>query len=368
MQSAMIREIRRIYPVSHITLIVQPRSLNLAECCPYVDELIPNFSLLGVANTFQDDFQRCISLSSHLLKRRFDVCYSVPSYQGALLLMYMCGARVRVTAFHDDPLIQMDVSANQFYSILATHLLPRFNYGTHGVDEYLSIVDNMLHVPSLNRHMEVWYTPADYSIALSKLQDIDKPIYALNMGGALARKHYPPEKYARLLELILQEEPTATFVILGGGQDDLDSAAIIRNVVPMIYDNNVIDLTNKITYRQSAAVLNLCDIHIGNDTGTVHVAAAAGCPVLTLMCFATDLPISDRDNPQRWYPYNVPSVVVQPKRALPECKNISLHDFRGCAANFPHCITQIEPATLFKGFKLLKERIAKKINAPLYIS
>ena len=62
------------------------------------------------------------------------------------------------------------------------------------------------------------------------------------MGGAGGlRKCYPPEKYAKLLEMILRKEPTSTFVILGGGQADVDSATTIKKVAPKIYENNIID-------------------------------------------------------------------------------------------------------------------------------
>ena len=54
--SAAIREIRRIYPAAHITLVVHPRAFELAECCPYVDELILNPQKVPNYNPF--DFYR----------------------------------------------------------------------------------------------------------------------------------------------------------------------------------------------------------------------------------------------------------------------------------------------------------------------
>ena len=189
-------------------------------------------------------------------------------------------------------------------------------------------------------------------------------------------KRYPPEKYARLLEMILDEEPSAMFVILGGGQWDLQSAEIIKDVAPKIYEENVIDLTNKLTYRQSAAVLSLCDMYIGNDTGTMHLAAAVKCPTLTPYYFAEDLPkISPDDDIIRFFfSRDVPNVFVRPEHALPECMEAHVKGQAkyvssnyGCTANVPHCITQIAPETLFKGFHLLKERIAQGNCEPLYI-
>lgn len=366
-QSAAIREIRRLYPEAHITLIVYTHAINLAETCPYVDELLVNNR--PFVPTLFNDFQWNISFARQLLKRRFDICFSLALYTGTPFLMYMSGARIRITRSIESEKDEQGFGFSEVplrYSInLATHFSSRFAYGNHMVDTNLSLVESLLHLPVLNRKPEIWYTPFDVYVAKSFLEDVSHPIYSLNMGGSAFKKHYPPEKYAQLLGMILREEPTATFIILGGGQFDLKSAEIIKNVAPQIYENHIIDLTNKINYRQTAVVLKFCDMHIGNDTGTVHVATTVNCPVLTINCFSADLPILSTNIPQIWYPYGVPSVIVQPKQSLLECRNSD--DIFGCAANFPHCITQINPETLFKEFHLLKERVAKKINEPLYI-
>ena len=107
---------------------------------------------------------------------------------------------------------------------------------------------------------------------------------------------------------------------------------------------------------------------IGNDTGTSHVAAGLGCPVLSPNCFSADFKMREIDAPVRWAPYGVASVIVMSEHALPECKG-EPHEGYGCKLKTrTHCIAQIEPETLFKGFHLLKERAAKKINEPLYLS
>ena len=373
LQSAAIREIRRLYPGAHITLVMRASILNLAEFCPYVDELLTtNRAYLP---TFLNDFWFNILFVENLLKRRFDICYAFTQSSETPFLMYMSGARIRVTQRRDNDSIYLSAYPMKEATKLATHRFPEFNYGQHTVDDNLSLVDNMVHIPCANRSIEVWYTPADYSVAASHLQAEDKIFYALCMGGSFPLKHYPPEKYARLLEMILDEEPKAMFVILGGGNRDLQSAEIIKNVAPKIYEENVIDLTNKLTYRQSAAALTLCKMYIGNDTGTMHMAAAVKCPVLSPNYFAADLPsIPNEDAIYVYSPHGVPAVVVRPEHALPECMNNRINGHitaaprnYGCTANAPHCITQIEPETLLKGFHLLKERIAQKINEPLYI-
>ena len=169
--------------------------------------------------------------------------------------------------------------------------------------------------------------------------------------------------------MILEEEPTGTFIILGGGDEDLKSAETFKSALNEKFHDRIIDLTNKLNYRQSGVVLNFCDMYIGNITGTMHMAAAVNCPVILLSPFPADLPQNPGDDPLAYYPYGVSSIWIHPPQALPECAEAD-YDIQayGCAVmNEPHCITQIEPETILRAFYLLKERIAKNLNTPLYI-
>ena len=368
--SGAIREVRRIYPDAHITLLVRPASFNLAETCPYVNEVIVDYQNL-YPMTLPEFYKINLQTASLLLERRFDICFTFAVHMPkTFLLMYMSGARIRLTAIEEESFEEFNKINNlgTLFMRLATNLFPCSDYGWNVADRFFAVLEHMLHLPITNRKLEIWYTPADISFAKALIKNISSPIYALAMGGSGQQKHYPPEKYARLLEMIIREESTAMFIILGGGQNDLKSAEIIKKVAPKIYEKHIIDLTNKISYRQSAAVLSFCDMYIGNDTGTMHVATTFNLPVLSVNCFPADIKILNTDTPSIFCPYNVPSVIVQPKKALPECKNSKVHHAYGCGRyDTPHCITQIEPKTIFKGFHLLKKRAAEKINEPMYI-
>jgi len=59
--------------------------------------------------------------------------------------------------------------------------------------------------------------------------------------------------------------------------------------------------------RQAAAVLKACRLYVGNDTGTMHLAAAVGAPCVGI--FAA------HDWPGRWYPYGAKHIIL--RRAVP---------------------------------------------------
>ena len=370
LQSGAIREFRRLYPDAYITLMVNGGSLPLAEHCPYVNEIVENKQDYDATN-FNALYYWNLSIAQKLLARRYHICYAFVHRPNTPLLAYMSGAYIRM-AHKADEVLETFVLAYEPSQLsetfgsnfllkstlenLMTELISMYRYGSHVVDTHFSFVDDILKAPVQNRELELWYTPLDLADAKNFLRTARKPIYAISVGGRESRKHFPPERYAELIKKILAEE-NVTFVILGGGKIDADSAQILRkNLSEEIFSKYVIDLTNKTTYRQSAAILTLCDMYIGNDTGIMHVAAAAKCPILTPNCFPADLPTRRADYVKFFSPYHVPSVTVQPAHALPECAVNKPYIQYGCRSHVPHCITQISADDLFHGYKRLVMR------------
>ncbi|MBR5914399.1 MAG: glycosyltransferase family 9 protein [Selenomonadaceae bacterium] len=383
LQSGAIREFRRLYPAAHITLMVNAGSLPLAEHCPHVDEIILNEQHYNPI-AFNELYEWNLSVAKKLLPRHYHICYAFVHRPNTALLTYMSGAKIRIAHLPEEVLttfvLGYDANKNRdafdsnamlksTLESFSTKLLSMYTYGGHVVDTHFSFVDHALRAPVANRELELWYNPLDMSNAKNLLEPARRPIYALGMGGREKRKHYPPELYAKLVEKILLEDPEATFVILGGGKADSESAQIFKqNLDEKIFNKHVINLTNKTNYRLSAAILSLCDMYIGNDTGIMHVAAAAKCPVLCPNCFPADLPINRADYVRFFSPYHVPSVTIQPSHAMDSCAVNQPYIQYGCRSHKPHCILHIEVEKVFEGYKILKERIAEKNITPIYIS
>lgn len=348
--TGLIREIRRIYPAAYITLLVKEKVIQLAELCPYVDEIIVNRGHFSYLN-FGVMLEEYIKLAEKFLPRRFDICYSLAYIAETKLLMYMIGARVRIASnVYNDNNDEKTLSNTKFFNFknsskFATHMVPRNKYRCHRVDMAFAFLEHFLHSPIENRSLEICYSAMEISNAKSYVESASRPIYALCMGGSHPRKHYHPELYAKALKLISKNEPSVTFIIFDAGKNDLKSAERFKNVAPDIYDN------------------------IGNDTGTMHIAAAVNCPVLEINSFPADINIMEGDNLAVYYPYNVPNVILRPQKALPECSADKPHSAYGCRIlNKPHCITQINPQLILKSLNFLKKRIADKNFKPLYVS
>ncbi len=344
--SAGIREIRRACPTAHITMVVSQNAGNLAEFCPHVDELIVEGFIFRGANISRHSVRPehlagmlrvLLAIAKKLLRRRYDIAFSgMYSAPTTPILAYMAGARQRIGH-------RFGSWSNFFTDIARCE-------GSHAADKMLSYVEHLIGERITDRHLEAWFSKEDLA-TVNGLIPPHKKLFALGLGGGLAKNHYPPESYAKFINIMLENDPDLKFILLGGPDDAKDGALVTSKVDGA----RVVDLTGKISFRQTAAAISLCDIYIGNDTGSTHLAAATQTPLITVHCFPIELLPSSNLN--RWYPYEVPSVVVCPSRALPECRDSK--NIRGCAQGRPHCITQITPQNLFDAYKVLLEQIER---------
>ena len=373
MMSPAIREIRRLYPKAHIALLVLESAKSLAEHCPYIDEIIGDAHRCHLKD-FLSIYQWNIELAKKLLTRRYDMIFPIIGFPSMLLLAYMGGVK-KILAFKSDAVenVVEPFGAKVYEPFVFEMAQPNTKFNeTHNFSNYMLMVDAVAQYPLLNREGEVWLSASDRTFALDLLRtDIsnDRKIYVICMGGTTARKHWPPQNYARLAQMILEQEyQKVRFVLTGGGQVDEQLATIFKQSLgEQFVADYILDMVNKCNYRQSGALLDIADMYIGNDTGTLHLASAAKTPVLTPNCFAANLDPHSSTVIKACYPYHVPSVTVQPKHTLPECDGSD--DLLGCRVyTRPHCITQITVEKMFEAYNILKERITANNIEPLFIS
>ena len=330
-----IREIRRVYPKAHISLIINAHALKIAEMCPYVDELIFRQHAGDMA-----PFSTDLMILPQLLERNFNIAFSTRNIASFPLLMYLSGAQARITRGGYSYNIKKGTLRGESLK-LATKVVPNFKYGLHEVDCNLSLLDDILLIPVANRELELWHNIADFQMAKSVVKNLSHPLYALMMGASSPRRRYPTEKFVMLVKMILSTEPTATFINFGGGKADEISAQILyQQLGEEVFNKHIINLVGKSNFRIDAEIMKFCDMYIGNNTGNMLLASAAKCPVLVAECFPNDLGAKYYDIPKFLGSYKVPTVSVQPKHALPECAVNNPHIAYGCrVTDKPHSIT-----------------------------
>lgn len=122
-----------------------------------------------------------------------------------------------------------------------------------------------------------WTAPEDRARAAALLP-ADRPVIALAPTANWAPKVWPAERFAALFRALAEDLPGAVPAVFGGpGAVERAMAAPLLAALP-----EAIDLVGTLALPEVAACLARAALFVGNDSGLMHLAAAAGAPTLGL--------------------------------------------------------------------------------------
>lgn len=359
LSSAFIREVRRLYPGAHITLFASLRNQELAQCCPYIDNLLINDITYESQEIWTGMSKIIPYVTENFLPLHFDLAFSgrLGIRSGTLLMMYMSGA-IRRVGFTQDRVAEDGRVSHLGWDVLMTVPVPVTGKAESDVDRDLFQLEYLLQLPITNRRLEVWTLAderraAEAAVAPLVRQGRVKRLYAIMPSTSEKFREWPLERFEELLRRLLQWEDDLGFLILGGPAD----RALAENIAAKL-PGRALALAGKLPFRVSAEAVGLCRKYIGDDTALMHIAAAKGVPVLTTFPYPASLGLTYLSCPIRFQPYGVPSVVVIPPKAAGEkCK---ARYGTGCNVREEHhCILGITVEKMLQGYSLLEKRIAE---------
>jgi len=111
----------------------------------------------------------------------------------------------------------------------------------------------------------------------------DAPWVAMHPGGGvnpgmrMVAKRWPAERFAAIADRVIAKRGCR--VMLLGGPDDRPLADAVLASISASSRAGVTDLCGKLSLAELAALVERCDLYLGNDSGVAHLAAAVGTPV-----------------------------------------------------------------------------------------
>lgn len=126
----------------------------------------------------------------------------------------------------------------------------------------------------------VWLTTEDHTRAAG-LIDPQRPILAVAPTANWPAKVWPAEKFAELARRLTAEDGPlagAQVFITGGPGEESQAQPVLNAVSPA----NRIAAVGRLDLPTTAAVFTRCALFVGNDSGLMHLAAAAGAPTVGL--------------------------------------------------------------------------------------
>jgi ADP-heptose:LPS heptosyltransferase len=123
-----------------------------------------------------------------------------------------------------------------------------------------------------------WTSPEDRARAAALLPT-GQPVIGLGPTANWPPKVWSAERFAALFHALEREPLQGAFAVVfaGPGEAERAMAELLLTALP-----GAIDLVGRLSLPEVAACLARCALFVGNDSGLMHLAAAAGAPTLGL--------------------------------------------------------------------------------------
>lgn len=324
MSIAAFRELRRLFPNAHITVVSKPRTSDIFRDADFVDEVLV-YERRGWSSVWQQ--------VREWKQRRFDLALLFQNAFEAAALSFFARVPQR---------IGYDTERRGF---LLTHsvAVPSWKNDRHEIFYYLNLVAELKRgllgtlrpeVSEVQFQIEVSAERKEDARKFLARADTDKPLVLLCPGSVNSRaKRWPPESYAALADQLAESGTTVALIGSPGELDVSEQVVSIAKRPPVL-------LTGKTSVAEVTALISVADVLVTNDTGPAHIGAAVGTP--TLVIFGPTNPLTTR-------PYGPAGEII---RHQPDCAPCMLRD---CPIDH-RCMTAIIPDEVFQRTRQLLRR------------
>lgn len=258
----VLAALRDRWPGARFSWVVNRGLRSLLDGNPHLDEVIP-FDRGRMRPTPSGLAALTVFLAG-LRSRRFDLTIDLQGLLRSGVMAAATGARVRVGL----------AGAREGAGRFCTHRVEDRPGVEHAVDRLLLAAEAFGADVSAPR-FDVPIAPEDRRWARSILAHLPRPLLVINPGARWMTKRWPVAHFAEVARRASVELGAGLAVV--GGPEDRPLAVAFRAALGPI---PAIDLAGATTLPRLAAVAAEADLVLSNDTGPLHLAAAAGATVL----------------------------------------------------------------------------------------
>lgn len=298
----IIEKLNTFFPNSKIDFLLRAGNQGLLENHPFISKIL-------IWNKQQNKHWNLIKILKSVRNERYDYVINLQRFISTGIITAFSKGK-KTIGFDKNPL-----------SILFTKSLKhKIDEEIHETRRNLSLIseltDNTVVKPKL-------YPSENDFKSIEKHQS--QPYICIAPISIWFTKQFPAEQWIQLLNKIDNE--VAVYLI--GSANDVEKC---DNIINNCQHNNVINLSGKLTFLQSAALLKKAKMNYVNDSAPIHMASAIDAPTTAVFCST----IPDFG----FGPLATNSKIVETKEKL-KCRPCGLHGLKKCPEGHFKCATTI---------------------------
>jgi len=291
--STLARNLQLEYPGVRIVFLCDGRFASLLTANDIASETV-TFRRSHMRGTPLRRAQELVVTLVRLRRHRFDMAIDITDTKTSRFISGLVGARVRV-GYHSRKRL-----LHWFQLKPANVKAKPFGYGErHFLYRYLSPlealgIDLRLRAPAIEPPP---FQTAKALALLDKFQLRPNDFVAVHAGASFPGRRWQPERFAVAIDRISAE--TGLGVALVGSPDESE---VVEKILAAA-KTPIANLVGALPLETLPALFKQARMFLGNDSGPMHMAAAAGTPVVGLFGL---------QSPTRWGPIGAPSISVCP--------------------------------------------------------
>ena len=263
LSTAVIQPLRRHFSEAHITFLVGPRAFDLLATDPNIDA-----ALVYDNRGEHAGWKGRLRLIKTLRRDKFDLVVNLR-----------------------DSLTARCIGAEHWGMV-------RGESNRHAVTRYLEVLQQH-GIDTTDAHPHLQLTEDEQTLAHCFLTEAgitsERLLIGIHPGGNWVYKLWDAANYARVANALVKKRDAAILLFAGPNERDLQAqVANMMDIPPILVQTEEL--------RHLAALISVCDVYIGNDTGPMHIAAAVDTPVVALF---------GSTNPIRSGPYGEKHTVIE---------------------------------------------------------
>lgn len=282
MNSSFLKALRDLNPEARIILVVHKNSFALVESSCVVDEV----KTYNPGNSLKYSLLNRLYKTCLFVWREFDCIPDisiVPRFDedhNAAFISLFSLAPVRV-AWSEKVTLRKSV-LNYSFDKLSTKII-NSDKVEHEVMRGVEVL-NAIHEDSITPvpELDIWLSQHEIEDAKKKfnINESNKKYICLGISSGHSRlKQWPLEYFKDLAVRLYADDNNSIFVLLGAKGDFVQGQEFVKLCN---FEVPILNLISQTTLRETGAVLNTCKLYIGNDSGNLHLAAAAHIPTIGL--------------------------------------------------------------------------------------
>ena len=312
----LIRAVRQLFPDSRIDALVIPQTLDIIRHNPHLS----NFYTFDKRGNKKQSF---IETVDTLKKVKYDLAISPHRSLTSMRILLKSAVPRRIGFCAGLP------------SLLLTDRV-RYRQDILEINRNLSLI-SPLHQNTFDIQTEISITPQAQDTAREMLAQIPARSYCIAVapGSVWPTKRWPEEHFVNLLSRFADE--AVTFVMIGSPTEQ----DLCQRIIDKSNCKNAINTAGSTSLLQAAALIQLCDLFAGNDSGTLHIANAVQTDVIAFF--------GPTDRSLGFYPFRSRDKVFETNL---DCRPCSRHGSERCPLGHFKCMKTLYPEPV--AFEILK--------------